>query len=150
MSSSLILCSTLSKALIKRSLIRSSTQGKLRHLSTSDHFAYVPGGPIYKGTVNDPTTFPPPSKTHGSYHWAFERLISAALVPMTVAAFATSRTNYPIFDGILGLSLIIHSHIGFDSSAVNYLHPRKFSVLGPIVKWTLRAATVGTMVGVYQ
>ncbi|KAH7868877.1 CybS-domain-containing protein [Lentinula edodes] len=89
MSSSLILCSTLSKALIKRSLIRSSTQ--VRH----------------------------------SYHWAFERLVSAALVPMTVAAFATSGTNYPIFDGILGLSLIIHSHIGVP-------------------------ATVGTMVGVYQ
>ncbi|KAJ3927404.1 MAG: hypothetical protein NXY57DRAFT_904006, partial [Lentinula lateritia] len=47
-----------------------------------------------------------------SYHWAFEHLVSAALVPMTVAAFATSRTNYPIFDGILGLSLIIHSYIG--------------------------------------
>ncbi|KAJ3927786.1 MAG: mitochondrial inner membrane protein [Lentinula lateritia] len=147
MSSSLILRSTLSKALIKSSLIRSSTQVRQ---STSDRFAYVPGGPIYKGTVNDPTTFPPPSKTHGSYHWAFERLVSAALVPMTVAAFATSGTNYPIFDGILGLTLIIHSHIGFDSSAVDYLHPRKFSVLGPIVKWTLRAATVGTMVGVYQ
>ncbi|GAW10361.1 mitochondrial inner membrane protein [Lentinula edodes] len=96
MSSSLILRSTLPKALVKRSLIRSSTQ--IRQ-ATSDRFAYVPGGPIYKGTVNDPTTFPPPSKTHGSYHWAFERLVSAALVPMTVAAFATI-----ISDSILLLS----------------------------------------------
>lgn len=67
---------------------------------------------IYKGSVNDPTSFPAPSRTHGSYHWAFERLLSAALVPMTVTAFATSGTNYPVLDGILGLSLIIHSHIG--------------------------------------
>ncbi|KAJ3798270.1 SDHD, membrane anchor subunit of succinate dehydrogenase [Lentinula aff. detonsa] len=134
MSSSLILRSSLSKSILKRSIFRSSIQVRQ---ATSDRFAYVPGGPIYKGTVNDPTTFPPPSKTHGSYHWAFERLLSAALVPMTVTAFATSGTNYPLFDGILGLSLIIHSHIGFP-------------VFGPIIRWTLRAATVGTMVGVYQ
>lgn len=67
---------------------------------------------IYKGTVNDPTTFPPPSKTHGSYHWAFERLLAASLVPMTAAAFVTSGSSYPVLDGVLGLSLVMHSHIG--------------------------------------
>jgi CybS, succinate dehydrogenase cytochrome B small subunit len=45
---------------------------------------------VYKGTVNDPTDFPPPSKSHGSYHWAFERLLSAGLVPLTAAAFVKS------------------------------------------------------------
>ncbi|KAE9406552.1 SDHD, membrane anchor subunit of succinate dehydrogenase [Gymnopus androsaceus JB14] len=142
MSSSLILRSTLPRALVQRSI-------QVRH-ATSDRFGYVPGGPIYKGSVNDPTSFPTPSRTHGSYHWAFERLLSAALVPMTVAAFATSGTNYPILDGILGLSLIIHSHIGFDSAVVDYLHPRKFPIIGPITTWTLRTATVATMVGIYQ
>ena len=72
---------------------------------------------ISKGTVNDPTTFPPPSKTHGSYHWAFERLLSAALLPMTAAAFATSGTAYPVFDGLLGISLVMHSHIGVGNIA---------------------------------
>jgi len=67
---------------------------------------------ILKGTVNDPTTFPPPSASHGSYHWAFERLLSAGLVPLTAAAFVTSGSNYPILDGILGVSLVVHSHIG--------------------------------------
>jgi len=112
--------------------------------------AYVPGGPIYKGTVNDPTTFPPPSKTHGSYHWAFERLLSAGLVPLTVAAFVTSGSSYPMLDGILGVSLVMHSHIGFDSIVVDYLHPRKFPILGRVLTWTLRATTVGVLVGVYQ
>ncbi|KAI0072834.1 mitochondrial inner membrane protein [Panus rudis PR-1116 ss-1] len=112
--------------------------------------AYVPGGPIYKGTVNDPVTFPPPSRTHGSYHWAFERLLSASLVPFTVAAFVTSGTNYPILDGLLGVSLVMHSHIGFDQVLVDYLHPRKFPKLGPVLTWTLRATTVGVLVGVYQ
>ncbi|CCL98367.1 uncharacterized protein FIBRA_00362 [Fibroporia radiculosa] len=95
---------------------------------------------IYKGTVNDPTTFPPASKSHGSYHWAFERLLSAGLVPLTVAAFATSGTNYPILDGLLG----------FDGVLVDYLHARKFPILGRVLTWTLRATTVGVLVGVYQ
>ncbi|KZV72533.1 mitochondrial inner membrane protein [Peniophora sp. CONT] len=113
-------------------------------------YEYVPGGPIYKGTVNDPTSFPPPSKSHGSYHWAFERFLAAGLVPLTAAAFVTSGSTAPLLDGILGVSLVMHSHIGFDSCIVDYLHARKFPILGPLATWTLRAATVGVLAGVYQ
>ena len=67
---------------------------------------------IYKGTVNDPTTFPPAKKSVGSHHWTFERLLSASLVPLTAAAFATSGSPTPLLDGLLGISLIVHSHIG--------------------------------------
>ena len=67
---------------------------------------------IYKGTVNDPTTFPSPNKSQGSYHWAFERLLAASLLPITGAAFVTSGSAYPVLDGILGVSLVMHSHIG--------------------------------------
>ena len=88
---------------------------------------------------------------------------------MTAAAFATSGTAYPVLDGLLGISLVMHSHIGvdhvqtvldtvhysslgaqFDAILVDYLHKRKFPVLGPLTTWTLRAATVGVLVGVYQ
>jgi hypothetical protein len=63
---------------------------------------------ILKGTVNDPTTFPPPSRSHGFHHWAFERLLSANLVPqpLTAAAFVTSGSNYPVVDVILFLGLV--------------------------------------------
>ncbi|KAG8694964.1 membrane anchor subunit of succinate dehydrogenase, Sdh4 [Ceratobasidium sp. 395] len=87
---------------------------------------------------------------HGSRHWAFERLLSVALVPMTVSAFAVSPTDYPILDGVLAISLVVHSHIGFDSCVVDYLHSRKFPKLGPIAKWGLRLATTGALVGIYQ
>lgn len=69
---------------------------------------------------------------------------------MTASAMAVSPTNYPVLDGVLAISLVIHSHIGFDQCFVDYLHPRKFPVLGPTINWTLRAATVGVLVGVYQ
>jgi hypothetical protein len=73
---------------------------------------YVPGGPIWRDTVNDALPFPAPVKSHGSYHWAFERLLSAALVPTTAAAFVVSPTAYPTLDALLGISLVFHSHIG--------------------------------------
>lgn len=108
---------------------------------------YTPDNAIYIGTVNDPTDFPTPSRAHGSHHWAFERLLAASLVPLTAGAFVV---NGSVIDGLLGLTLVVHSHIGFDSCRVDYVHERKFPALGPIVKWGLRAVTAGALVGVYQ
>lgn len=99
--------------------------------------------------MNDPTTFPTPNKSHGSYHWSFERLLSATLIPLTASAAVVSGSAYPIVDGLLGLSLVVHSHIGFDACLVDYLHTRKFPVLGQIAKWGVRALTTGALVGVY-
>lgn len=40
--------------------------------------------------------------------------------------------------------------VQFDSLLVDYVHGRKFPILGPVATWSLRAATVGVLVGVYQ
>jgi len=147
MASSLILRSSLPRALTAHHVLLRTLPA--RH-ATSSASNYIPGGPIYKGTVNDPTTFPTPSKSAGSHHWAFERLLSAGLVPLTAAAFVTSGTSHPVLDGLLGISLVMHSHIGFDAVLVDYLHKRKFPILGPVATWTLRTVTLGVLVGVYQ
>ncbi|KAL0240245.1 hypothetical protein I308_106795 [Cryptococcus tetragattii IND107] len=136
-----------------RSLALGASQVKRDALVASNEtggFKYIPGGPILPGTVNDATTFPTPNKAHGSYHWAFERLLSASLIPLTVGAAVSSGTAYPIMDGILAVSLIVHTHIGFDACVVDYVHPRKFPVLGPITRWLLRAATGLSVWGVYE
>ncbi|KAJ7210670.1 CybS-domain-containing protein [Mycena haematopus] len=146
-----LLASSSKRALVRRgpSFAKSILFARPATTQSSDAL-YVPGGPIYKGTVNDPTTFPPASRVHGSHHWSFERLMSASLIPLTGAAYATSPSVHPVLDGILAVSLIVHSHIGFDSMVVDYLHPRKFPVIGRVATWTLRAATVGVLVGVYN
>jgi len=100
-------------------------------------------------------------------------LLAAGLVPLTGAAFVTSGSSTPLLDGLLGLSLIVHSHIGvrfltthsfilffyltysaggiqFDSVLVDYIHKRKFPTLGPLFTWTLRLTSVAVGVGVYQ
>ncbi|EFP84752.1 succinate dehydrogenase (ubiquinone) membrane anchor subunit [Puccinia graminis f. sp. tritici CRL 75-36-700-3] len=104
--------------------------------------------PYVRGTINDPTTFPPPSKAHGSIHWTFERSVAASLIPLS-AATAISSAN-PILDGVIGVFLIAHSHMGFDQCLVDYVPKRKFPVISPIATWTLRALTCGVLVGVYQ
>ncbi|KAJ7457642.1 mitochondrial inner membrane protein [Mycena galericulata] len=144
--------STSKFALARRVAVFSKSLLAVRPATTqsSSDALYVPGGPIYKGTVNDPTSFPPPSRVHGSHHWSFERLLSASLIPLTAAAFATSPTVHPVLDGLLGVSLVVHSHIGFDSIVVDYIHPRKFPILGPVATWSLRTATAGVLFGVYQ
>jgi succinate dehydrogenase (ubiquinone) membrane anchor subunit len=108
----------------------------------------TPPAAYIKGTVNDPTTYPPPSAAHGSYHWAFERGLSVALLPL-IAAGAVKHGASGVLDGVLALSLVVHSHIGFDCIIADYLHKRKFPVIGPATSWTLRAATVASLVGLY-
>lgn len=61
-----------------------------------------------------------------------------------------TSTPQPILDGILGVSLIIHSHIGFDSCIVDYLHERKFPIVGKIMPWLLRIGTGLSVWGVYE
>ncbi|KAJ7750972.1 mitochondrial inner membrane protein [Mycena maculata] len=147
-----LLASTSKRALARRSPAFAKPFLAARPATTQSQSdaLYVPGGPIYKGTVNDPTTFPEPSRAHGSHHWSFERLLSASLIPLTGAAFATSPSVHPVLDGLLGVSLVVHSHIGFDSMVVDYLHPRKWPVIGRIATWGLRTATIGVLIGVYQ
>jgi len=65
------------------------------------------------GTTNDPTPVPDPSYAHGSYHWTFERLISAGILPLTIAPFAAGSLN-PVTDAVFCALLVLHSHIGFE------------------------------------
>ncbi|KAG8870271.1 membrane anchor subunit of succinate dehydrogenase, Sdh4, partial [Tulasnella sp. 331] len=139
-----------SRPLILPARLHTSIHVKGAVASGSDPYRYIPGGPVLPGTVNEATTFPEPNRSHGSHHWAFERLLSVALLPMTASAFVMSSSPHPVVDGLLAMSLVIHSHIGFDSVVVDYLDKRKFPMLGPVVKWALRATTATVLVGVYQ
>lgn len=78
----------------------------------------------------------------------FERAISVALVPLFAAGAAKHGVS-GIVDASLALTLVLHSHIGFTASLDDYVHKRKFPVLGPLASWTLRAATLATLAGLY-
>ncbi|WFD42795.1 membrane anchor subunit of succinate dehydrogenase, Sdh4 [Malassezia psittaci] len=109
---------------------------------------YPSSGSYIQGTVNDPTKYPSPDRYHGSYHWAFERLISVALVPLC-AAGAVKHGVSGVVDGGLSVALLLHSYMGFENVMVDYVEKRKFPMMAPIATWIIRALTVATGVGLY-
>lgn len=94
-----------SASLVLRRPIQTSPLSRASHPAASASQSYI------KGTVNDPTTYPPPNAAHGHQHWAVERAISVALLPLTAVAFAKHGAS-GFLDVALGLSLVAHSHIG--------------------------------------
>ncbi|KAL8859158.1 MAG: hypothetical protein Q9178_004421 [Gyalolechia marmorata] len=104
---------------------------------------------VIEGGVNDPAPVPPPSPTHGSYHWVFERAMSAALIPLTIAPFAAGSLN-PVMDALLCAGLIIHSHIGFQSIVIDYVPDKRLPKTRAFFWWALRAATVIAAIGFFE
>jgi succinate dehydrogenase (ubiquinone) membrane anchor subunit len=58
----------------------------------------------------------------GPYADNLNRIVSAGLVPLTIAPFAAGSLN-PITDSILCALLVVHSHIGFE-----YVSQTKWSI----------------------
>ncbi|KAI5854603.1 CybS-domain-containing protein [Tricharina praecox] len=117
---------------------------------TSKKLQILPVGPqVIDGTINDPTPIPETSPSHGSYHWSFERLVSLGLVPLTIAPFAAG-SMHPIADAVLGATIVMHSHIGFQSCVIDYFPKRKYPKSLKTAKWTLNAATVLVLYGLYE
>ncbi|KAL2675338.1 hypothetical protein Neosp_011522 [[Neocosmospora] mangrovei] len=112
--------------------------------------AILPPGPQrIQGGVNDPAPVPEPSAAHGSYHWSFERLLAAGLVPLTIAPFASGSLN-PTLDAILCSVLLLHSHMGFQQVVIDYIPKRTYAGLRKIFDWLLNIATVLVGVGLYE
>ncbi|KAF1831312.1 mitochondrial inner membrane protein [Decorospora gaudefroyi] len=101
------------------------------------------------GTTNDPTPVPDPDYAHGSYHWSFERIISAGLVPLTIAPFAAGSLN-PVTDSILCALLVVHSHIGFESSIIDYFPKSRVPLVRASLMWALRISTVAVGLALYS
>ncbi|KAI9682275.1 MAG: membrane anchor subunit of succinate dehydrogenase, Sdh4 [Caeruleum heppii] len=101
------------------------------------------------GTINDAAPVRHSSPTHGSYHWTFERLVSAALIPLTIAPFASGSLN-PVTDAVLCATLLVHSHIGFESIIIDYLPTKRTPRTRLVFWWGLRAATLIVAVGLYE
>ncbi|KAI0547041.1 mitochondrial succinate dehydrogenase cytochrome b560 subunit D [Xylaria curta] len=108
-----------------------------------------PGPQVIKGTVNDAVPVPDPKPTHGSYHWTFERVIAAGLVPLTVAPFASGSLN-PGLDAVLCALMLVHSHAGMQSIIIDYVPQRKYPGAYKASLWLLNIATVLAGIGLYE
>ncbi|KAI2622441.1 CybS-domain-containing protein [Hypoxylon sp. NC1633] len=108
-----------------------------------------PGPQVIKGTVNDAAPIPDPHPTHGSYHWTFERVVAAGIIPLTLAPFAGSSLN-PGLDAVLCSLLLVHSHVGFQSVIIDYIPTGRFPKSRKAAMWLLNAATALVGIGLYE
>ena len=137
-------------ALLSRQLLAQRTPMALRSFHASPTRAILPPLPqVIKGTVNDAATVPDASYAHGSYHWSFERLISVGLIPLTIAPFAAGSLN-PVMDGLFISTILIHSHIGFQSCIIDYFPSKRVPKTRKFSMWALNAATILAGIGFYE
>lgn len=100
-------------------------------------------------TVNDAAPVPAPSPSHGSYHWTFERLIAAGLVPLSVAPFASGSAS-PVLDAALCSLLLLHTHLGFQAILIDYVPNSRYPGMRKTLTWLLNGATLLVGVGLYE
>lgn len=137
-----------SRQALQSVIVRDSKRIAAFHASSRKNLL-PPGPQVVNGTVNDPAPVPPPSPAHGSYHWTFERLIAAGLVPLTLAPFAAGSLN-PTLDAMLCALMLVHSHMGFQAIIVDYIPKKKHPTARKTSMWGLNAATVMVGVGLYE
>lgn len=99
--------------------------------------------------MNDPVRVPPPSPSHGSYHWTFDRLVAASLIPLTVTPFAAGSLN-PTLDAILCATILIHSHTGFQNIIIDYVPQYRTPRARKLFMWGLNAATAVVGLALYE
>ncbi|KAK3180882.1 membrane anchor subunit of succinate dehydrogenase, Sdh4 [Lecanicillium sp. MT-2017a] len=134
----------MSRAAFAQPAVRSSFIRASALHTTAKRTAILPPGPL-----NDPAPVPEPNAAHGSYHWAFERLLAAGLVPLTIAPFASGSLN-PTMDAVLCSMLLLHSHMGFQQVVIDYIPKKKYPGLRKLFWWALNLATVTVGVGLYE
>ncbi|KAA8651517.1 CybS family protein [Aspergillus tanneri] len=99
---------------------------------------------------NDAAPIPKPHPSEGSYHWTFERLVSAGLIPLTFAPFIGGSLN-PVMDAVLCSLIVVHSHIGFHRACIiDYFPGRRVPKTLTFLNWLLRGFTLTTAVGLYE
>lgn len=89
-----------------------------------------------------------PNYLDGSFHWSYERAASVALIPL----ISTQLLYGPhlVLDGLLGLVLPLHLHIGFEQCITDYLPKRNFPRANKYVSWGLKATSAAVIWGCFE
>eukprot|EP00835_Amoeboradix_gromovi_P000068 NODE_1_length_95616_cov_0.657642.p68 type:complete len:139 gc:universal NODE_1_length_95616_cov_0.657642:40399-39983(-) len=85
-------------------------------------------------------------KAVGSTHWTYERVLSVALLPPIGFALYTGELPAPM--NYLTISaLVLHCHWGLEQVLVDYLHVRKFGIVGSSALTATRGLSLAVLLG---
>ncbi|EGV66703.1 hypothetical protein CANTEDRAFT_112442 [Yamadazyma tenuis ATCC 10573] len=105
----------------------------------------IPQPPGYiVGTVNDAYVPPKPNKTHGSLHWAREKVVTVAMIPFIGYPFLAGTTTF--VDASMSGLLLYHCYVGFQSCIIDYIPKR---VYGAYHNYAMYLLTFGSGVAAY-
>ncbi|CAR26890.1 hypothetical protein ZYGR_0I01620 [Zygosaccharomyces rouxii] len=107
-----------------------------------------PGG--VEGTPNDPFIAPEPHKTHGSYHWDFERFLAVSMIPLVTLPLATGGSVSTVADGLLSTILLGHLYVGFQSCIIDYIPARVYGKNHGRAMFLLSLGSLLSIIGVYK
>lgn len=119
---------------------------KLPKLSSFKLKEDVPGNII--GTVNDAYVPPEADITHGSFEWAYERMVILGMTPLVVFPFIAG-VDYPIADATLAILIALHARYGLKSCIIDYIPIRKFGIWHKIAMFMLNFGTWVSVYGIY-
>lgn len=106
-----------------------------------------PGGIV--GNVNEAVPRKPIEKSHGSYHWSFEKIVVLGLAPLVIAPFAGASLS-PVLDATASTLILAHSHLGIESCIVDYIPKRVYGSLHTAAIGALWAGSAVALYGIYE
>lgn len=138
-----------SKSILRLSSARAFQTSSKRSLTIPflSTLPQAPGG--VKGTVNDAYKPPAPHKTHGSYHWDFERVVAVGMMPLVGTALASGNIS-TVGDSILASLLLAHVYVGFQSCIIDYIPKRVYGKNHNYAMYLLTLGSLFSAVGIYK
>lgn len=105
-----------------------------------------PGGVV--GGANEAVPVPVGNRSHGSYHWSFDRLIVIGIVPLMLTPLVGVSLT-PVLDASLSSLVLLHSHLGFESCIIDYIPKRVYGRWHTAAMGLLYAGSATALYGVY-
>lgn len=99
------------------------------------------------GTINEAYVPPPPNFYHGGHHWSYEKIVTGAIVPLTIAPFLGFVD--PMIDYSFCVAVLSHCHMGLKSCIIDYIPKRVYGVWHTFASRLLLLGSTVSLYGIY-
>lgn len=101
------------------------------------------------GDVNEAYKHPLVSPYEGGFHWTYERIGAALLIPLVASPFILGADVLPIVDTAFCVVLLQHCTAGFRLCITDYIPERVYGIWSKIANKTLTLGSVISLYGIY-